>query len=585
MSIMSSPFKHPSSGTYYLRKGVPKHLTSVIGKTEFKQSLRTKDLREAKKRIIPLLADIDQQLDFAELTLRGENNHELSLRDCQIIANRWYVSAREKVQKTDSYDDFLVYHNQRNEGLVWDSSQKDYRNLEVYAHWFGLSDTLSLQGSEILRASNSELQGFAQELAHLIDPQLKLNGLSIPRSSISYINLAKAFYSHLVDLEKLCLSRYRGKWNDEPRDMSLSNEPLSTDSGSTTLSMTLVGPKDSISNVYERWRASDELQHKNNQSRLKTLDETKSKVERFVSILGDMDIATIKKSHIAQFRDTLLQLPKSRTRQIKRMTISEQIEYASSNSLNLLSSNTVTNAIKQISPVFTYAVELGLISFNPTFGVSVKNTQKRTEVDDKGRGYTPKDFTKLFSDEVFTDPRFSHKYGLACYWVPLLCRYTGARLAEIAQLDHSDVSCSEQGIHYLNIRRGEGQSVKTDSSLRHIPIAEHILELGFLDYVDRHRGRLFPDIPVGTYGKNSVAFSKWWSSKVKSKGVSISQPAHAFRHAFKTDMRTLNVSDSVSDAITGHSAKSEGARYGTVPLETKKEAIDRLPRLSLVRLY
>lgn len=50
-------------------------------------------------------------------------------------------------------------------------------------------------------------------------------------------------------------------------------------------------------------------------------------------------------------------------------------------------------------------------------------------------------------------------------------------------------------------------------------------------------------------------------------------------------MRTLNVSDSVSDAITGHSAKSEGARYGTVPLETKKEAIDKLPKLSLVRLY
>lgn len=133
----------------------------MIGKTEFKQSLRTKDLREAKKRIIPLLADIDQQLDFAELTLMGENNHELSLRDCQIIANRWYVSTREKVQKkTDSYDDFLVYHNQENEGLVWDSSQKDYRNLEVYTHWFGFSDTLSLQGSEILRASNSELQCF-----------------------------------------------------------------------------------------------------------------------------------------------------------------------------------------------------------------------------------------------------------------------------------------------------------------------------------------------------------------------------------------------------------------------------------------
>ena len=99
MSKMSSPFKHPKSGTYYLRKGVPKHLVPIIGKRGFKQSLRTKDLREAKKRIIPLLADIDKQLDHAELTLKGETGYELNLRDCQIIANRCYVSAREKVQK------------------------------------------------------------------------------------------------------------------------------------------------------------------------------------------------------------------------------------------------------------------------------------------------------------------------------------------------------------------------------------------------------------------------------------------------------------------------------------------------------
>ena len=75
------------------------------------------------------------------------------------------------------------------------------------------------------------------------------------------------------------------------------------------------------------------------------------------------------------------------------------------------------------------------------------------------------------------------------------------------------------------------------------------------------------------------------SARVKSKGITIGQPTHAFRHTFKTEMRALGVADSVSDSITGHAAKSDGGRYGSVPLRTKKEAIDKLPRLNIKRIY
>jgi integrase len=585
MSIMSSPFKHPNSGIYYLRKGVPKRLVPVIGKTVYKQSLNTKDLREAKRRIIPLLADVDYQFELAELKLKGITSHELSLRDCQIIANRWYVYTREAIQSNDSYDDFLVYHNKDNEDHEFDPNGVAARDLSIYPHWFGLSDTLSLQGTEIKRATNEEMISFAEELSEYIDTQLTREGLSIPHSSASYIILAKAFHGHLLDLEKLCLSRHRDNWTDEPRDMLLAYEQLSTASRQEPPAKQNMGKENCISQVYELWRASDLLQKKGSKSRLKTLDDTKAKVERFVTILGDMDTTAITKSDIVKYRDILLQLPKNRTQSVKSMSIPEQIKFAETSHSKLLAPTTVANAIKQISPVFSYAVEMDLISFNPTFGVSVKNTQKKTEVDLAGRGYTAKDITKLFADDLFTKPSLSHAYGLACYWVPLLCRYKGARLSEIAQLDCSDIACSEEGIHYLNLRRGEGQSIKTDSSLRHIPIPAHVMDLGFLDYVKKAKGRLFPDLPIGTYGKASRALSKWWSALVKSKGISISQPTHAFRHTFKTDMRTLGISDSVSDAITGHAAKSEGGRYGTVPLTTKKEAMDKLSHLDVVRIY
>ncbi|EKO3811024.1 hypothetical protein [Vibrio harveyi] len=43
--------------------------------------------------------------------------------------------------------------------------------------------------------------------------------------------------------------------------------------------------------------------------------------------------------------------------------------------------------------------------------------------------------------------------------------------------------------------------------------------------------------------------------------------------------------DSVADSITGHAPANIGASYGTVDLQTKKKAIDRLPRLALSRLW
>ncbi|WP_462147441.1 site-specific integrase [Pseudoalteromonas gelatinilytica] len=174
---------------------------------------------------------------------------------------------------------------------------------------------------------------------------------------------------------------------------------------------------------------------------------------------------------------------------------------------------------------------------------------------------------------------------MACYWIPLLCRYTGARLNEIAQLRKENVMLSDTGVYYLNIKRGEGQSVKTDASLRHIPICNHLIELGFVDFVNTKNDLLFGEVPTDKYGKRTTAVTKWWRGVMKLVDVNNSQPFHGFRHSLKTNMRTLGIPDTVSDAVTGHAGKSEGDRYGVVTLETKKDAVDRLPRLLVNRIF
>lgn len=49
---MARPWKHPRTGTYYLRQRVPHDLRAVLGKGLVKHALGTKDPVEAKRRFV-----------------------------------------------------------------------------------------------------------------------------------------------------------------------------------------------------------------------------------------------------------------------------------------------------------------------------------------------------------------------------------------------------------------------------------------------------------------------------------------------------------------------------------------------------
>ncbi|EGS6761510.1 DUF6538 domain-containing protein [Vibrio alginolyticus] len=564
-NIMASPYKHPQTGVYYFRMAVPKKLVPIIGKTVFKKSLQTKNLSEAKPRFTECLFDAQKQIAVAQLKLSNSSNVELNVRDCAIIAERWYEHVKNEVDTSGNYDLFL---------------KRDV-DAEGTAHEFGLSDTLSICGNEVDTATPDQLQELADELKEFIVAQLDREGLVVSSHSESFRQLAVAFYHYIHRIEALCRARYNRDYGYEAVSNPIADKPLSVNPlANKHQPKRKKASQYSISNVFKRYHQSETLKDKD----AKALYEAGLQIERLIEVIGDLDVTEVTRAHIVEFRDTLLQLPKSKIASIRNRPLLEQIELVKIQGLETLSATTVKNCLRKTSVVFSYAVELGIIDSNPHVGVRVATAEKKTEANE-GKGYTDSEMRRLFQADVFNDVNARKPYGMACYWVPLLCRYTGARLEEMSQLHKSDVSQSDSGIHYLNIRRGEGQSVKNNSSLRHVPIPAHLIELGFLDYVAESVGFLFPELKENKYGKKSAALSKWWGQTVRSLGIHTTQPAHAFRHTFKTALRRLGIADTVSDAITGHTPAGVGGSYGTVELETKREAIDRLPRLALSRLW
>jgi hypothetical protein len=56
------------------------------------------------------------------------------------------------------------------------------------------------------------------------------------------------------------------------------------------------------------------------------------------------------------------------------------------------------------------------------------------------------------------------------------------------------------------------------------------------------------------------------------------QPQHAWRHRATSVAFAVGIQERVIDELQGHAPRTEGGKYGAIGLETKHEAIERLPR-------
>jgi integrase len=178
-------------------------------------------------------------------------------------------------------------------------------------------------------------------------------------------------------------------------------------------------------------------------------------------------------------------------------------------------------------------------------------------------------------------------FPAACRWVPWLCAYSGARAGEITQLRGQDVF-SSNGITVMRLTPEAG-TMKTGP--RTVPIHEHVIEQGFLEYVvARGKGPLFydpapahqstSDDPTSPrrarYVKQRERLAHW----VRELGVTDKQilPNHAWRHTFKRRAARAKIEKRFRDAFCGHTSKDVGDHYETPSLEDMAEEIKRFPR-------
>ena len=317
-------------------------------------------------------------------------------------------------------------------------------------------------------------------------------------------------------------------------------------------------------------------------------------IERFIEFLGDKPIDSITKQNVAEFRNLLEQLPTRPKQEVAKLPLRQQIVVTQEQGLPRLNLATVQKLIRGLSAVLAHAVDDGLMEQNPVHGVKVQASTV-VATDDDEPSFRSEEIRQIFGSPLFVrgEGPVQADFGEAPYWIPLMLYYTGARVEELCQLYVADIR-QEQGISFIRIaEQRDDQKLKNVSSNRDVPIHSHLLELGFLEYVQRlpADGRLLPQLNAsGHKATYSARLGVWWGKYLKNT-VKVSRSGvrrfHSFRHTFMTVCRAVGLREDVQNAITGHSQHTDrthtGRNYGVYTHAVKQEAIEKIPRLAVTR--
>lgn len=252
--------------------------------------------------------------------------------------------------------------------------------------------------------------------------------------------------------------------------------------------------------------------------------------------------------------------------------------------------NTAANLLGRFKTLMAQAADLEWIPSNPLQGRTIEREEsERTE-------WKLPDLIKLFDDPLFTAyqlPEDGRAGAAAAYWLPLLGLFTGARISELAQLHTDDVSHDPEAGWVLSIKgsKKKGQRVKNKNSVRTVPVHPELQRLGFIDYwtdtASRGSGPLWPDVKRTDQNGAGGKVSQWFGEYKTAKGFPRDLVFHSFRHTLETRMRAIEVPKYLIDAITGHADKAVSADYAHTSAADLRPVLARLqfPGVHLPRVY
>ena len=280
----------------------------------------------------------------------------------------------------------------------------------------------------------------------------------------------------------------------------------------------------------------------------------------FEDYVEDCPLASVMREDAASFLDAIATLNPSygRGRGARQMSFSELLQKFKSNDGGL-GNKTLNRHLTALNGLWKWARTNGVVtSDNPFSGL-----MRRVSKNDGWVPFNLEELNALFGSTLYKEATLEerlrpkvHTMKQALLWAPIISLYCGLRSNEICQLRPGDVA-KEDGVWRFNVsEEGENQELKTDASVRKVPVHSKLIECGFLKYL-KHVERetlLFPGLKSGGRDKkyNTQFVQRFFDLRMDAGITRNKVVFHSFRKNVGTALERARVPESEAVQILGH---------------------------------
>jgi len=288
---------------------------------------------------------------------------------------------------------------------------------------------------------------------------------------------------------------------------------------------------------------------------IKTKMENESSFKLLSDVLTDLPLPRLTRQAILDCRDMLCRLPGNMPKFYKGLTVRQVLMRKD---IVPMSVSTVNKHLTRLSSLLKYSVAEGHMKYNYAEGVQVAQSKR---ISEERKTYSPEDLRNIVANLPMDGDKPER------YWIPLIGMYSGMRLDEICQLHTEDIQTVD-GIWCFRINDEQDKKLKTQSSVRIVPLHPNLLRLGLREYHEliktRNSPRLWMNLKRREADGYGSAFGKWFQ-RFNREHVTTDKAKvfHSLRHTVTDTLKQAGIQEVLISEIMGHANDSMTmSRYG-----------------------
>jgi len=235
-----------------------------------------------------------------------------------------------------------------------------------------------------------------------------------------------------------------------------------------------------------------------------------------------------------------------------------------------------------------------LQNLNVVFKLLLKNETpfsefpKKHDISESREAFTLEQLQTIWT--VLEDENYYMRHKQEMVVLYFLALYTGARCGDLCLLKKDAINLEKRFINFIP-NKTKFSSHKNVV----VPIAEP-LYMTLLNYISGHESEYFLPQVAARYLKNADGIYKDTTKLLEKAGICtleskgdvhrqrniVRYSFHSFRHSFASLAINNSISPAVVKDILGHSSEAMTARYTHIELESKMNAVNALPAMSVL---